>query len=758
MGNLRLALCQLDAVVGDLEGNTAQVLAALAEAEAAGAELALFPELMLTGYPPEDLLLEPSFVEGSRLAVGRVAAASAHCAAVVGFVDSGHDLYNAAAVCCGGKVHGIWHKEELPNYGVFDERRWFTPGSGATPLFSIGGVVVGVTICEDAWSPLGPVARQAAGGAELVVSLNASPYRRGVLAERERMLATRAADASCALAYVNLVGGQDELVFDGASMVFDLNGTRIACGPQFEEAIVLVDLEVQSTFRKRILEPRGRHVGPSLPVVVVTERSSRPEVPLRPNAPRLDPVAEVYEALVLSTADYVKKNGFSDVVVGLSGGVDSALVATIAADALGAEHVHGVLLPSRFSSVGSLDDAEKLAVNLGIDWSVVPIESVHAAYLELLTPHFAGRSPDLTEENLQARIRGTVLMALSNKFGWLLLTTGNKSEMAVGYATLYGDMAGGFAVIKDVPKMLVYELCDYRNGRAGSDLVPKAILVKAPSAELRPDQRDEDSLPPYELLDPIIEGYVEQDLGVAELVALGHEEATVRRVIDLVDKAEYKRRQAPPGARVTSRAFGKDRRMPITSAYRARARRLALQAVSEPLSLAESADLLGRYRFVELECFAQLGERAARCERPEVARYLSGAARAHAWRAGLLEALLPVSVGLPAAAELTVSPHPALGSALQELVAAEDDSLVEGLLTVLYPAMLAAYRAHLERCSPFSDPPVRRTLRAPRRRPWALCASTRADRSPAAVPAARSLLSEVGAALGAGGLTVRPRA
>ena len=569
MATFRLALCQLDAIVGDLEGNVAKVIAALSEAERSGADLAVFPELVLTGYPPEDLLLESSFVEGSRHALEEVAAASGRCAAAVGFVDGGRDLYNAAGLCAGGKVHGIWHKEELPNYGVFDERRWFTAGEGSTPLFSIAGVTVGVTICEDAWSPTGPVSRQAAGGADLVVSLNASPYRRGVLAEREAMLSTRAADASCALAYVNLVGGQDELVFDGASMVFDLTGARIAAGPQFEEAVVLVDLEIRHPFRKRILEPRGRTSSAALPVVEVTATTERPPGRLRPNTPRLTPAAEVYEALVLSTRDYVTKNHFSDVVVGLSGGIDSALVATIAADALGAEHVHGVGLPSRFNAASSLEDAEQLARNLGVGFDVVPIESVHQSFLELLEPHFDGRAPDLTEENVQARIRGTILMALSNKFGWLLLTTGNKSEMAVGYATLYGDMAGGFAVIKDVPKTLVYELSAWRNERAGTDLIPKPILVKAPSAELRPDQRDEDSLPPYELLDPIIEGYVEEDFGVRELVELGHDEETVRRVIGLIDAAEYKRRQAPPGARVTTRAFGKDRRMPITNAYRA---------------------------------------------------------------------------------------------------------------------------------------------------------------------------------------------
>ncbi len=593
MGRIRVALCQLDAVVGDLDGNVERVLDALGEAELAGAELAIFPELVLTGYPPEDLLLLPAFVAASGQALQRVAEATRRCAAVVGFVDGDVDLHNAAAVCAGGKLHGVWHKQLLPNYGVFDEQRWFAPGTGEFALYLVAGVRVGVTICEDAWAPAGPVLRQGLAGAELVVSINGSPYRAGVLAERERMLATRAADASCSLAYVNLVGGQDELVFDGASMCFDADGELVASAPQFEEAVVVCDLQVRPAYRKRLLAPRGLHpppdalgsAGPArsgpepaappsgaagqtdeVPVVdsFVGERAPAP--PRR--AARLAPDEEVYAALVLATRDYVEKNGFADVVVGLSGGVDSALVATIAADALGAGRVHTVAMPSRFSSPGSLADAASVAANLGVDHRLVPIEPVHAALLELLAPSFAGGEPGLAEENLQARVRGTLLMALSNKLGWLVLTTGNKSEMAVGYATLYGDMAGGFAVIKDVPKTLVYRLCQLRNARAGFDLVPFPVLDKPPSAELRPGQRDDDTLPPYDQLDPILEGYVERDLTVAELVARGHDEPTVRQVIDLVDRAEYKRRQAPPGPRVTSRGFGKDRRMPITNRFR----------------------------------------------------------------------------------------------------------------------------------------------------------------------------------------------
>jgi NAD+ synthase (glutamine-hydrolysing) len=608
VARLRLALCQVDAVVGDLAGNVRRVVRALEEAEGAEADLAVFPELVITGYPPEDLLLEPAFVAGSGRSLEDVARATRRTAAVVGYVEEDRDLFNAAAVCAGGRVHGTWRKELLPNYAVFDERRWFSPGSGQDrpTLFVVGGVRVGVAICEDVWSPTGPLARYAAAGAELVVVLNASPYRRGVRAERERMLATRAADSSLALAYVNLVGGQDELVFDGGSMIFGLDGGLLAAAPQFEEGILVCDLVLPPAYRKRLVDPRGRVNPAPGPVAVVTGEPAaerlrgqgegavvvdwRPTEAGRPPgvglfaaedtssrpvlsrsglvAARREPAEEVYAALVLGTRDYVAKNGFEGVLVGLSGGVDSSLVATVAVDAIGREGVHGVLMPSRFSSEGSVADARALGENLGIETRTIPIEPVHVAFLELLAPSFAGRPADLTEENLQARIRGTILMSLSNKFGWLVLTTGNKSEMAVGYATLYGDMAGGFAVVKDVPKTLVYELCRWRNARAGRALVPEAVLSKPPSAELRPGQRDDQSLPPYELLDPVLEAYVEQDLGVEEIVAAGFDEDLVRRVLALVDRAEYKRRQAPPGPRVTSRAFGKDRRMPITNAFR----------------------------------------------------------------------------------------------------------------------------------------------------------------------------------------------
>ena len=603
MGNMRIALCQLDVTVGDLEGNADKVIAQLARAEAAGACLAVFPEIVLTGYPPEDLLLEPGFVEGNLLALEKVAAATQHCAAVVGFVEEDGDLYNAAAVCAEGEVRAVVRKQLLPNYGVFDERRYFAPGANRDRLFLIGGVRVGVTVCEDAWSPLGPGGRLGEGGAELVVTINASPYRAGILAQRERMLATRAADASCALAYVNLVGGQDELVFDGASMVFDHDGDLVASAPQFREALVICDLAIHPMFRKRLLDPRGHEGMSALPLVTISEaagasaadqaaRGEQQFSPLTPIAPRLDRVAEVYEALVLGTSDYVRKNGFTEVLVALSGGIDSSLVATIAADALGPERVHGVLMPSRFSSAGSIGDASSLVTNLGIGATTVPIEAAHSVLLEMLAPVFSAGDPSggLAGENLQARIRGILLMAISNERGWLVLTTGNKSEMAVGYATLYGDMAGGYAVLKDVPKTLVYQLCEHRNSVAGHDLVPRAVISKPPSAELRPDQRDDDSLPPYPVLDPILEGYVERDLTVSGLVAAGFEAATVRRVIDLVDHAEYKRRQAPPGPRVTSRGFGKDRRMPITNQFRASAATPVPTGAARPASTGSDRD------------------------------------------------------------------------------------------------------------------------------------------------------------------------
>ncbi|MGH9223278.1 MAG: NAD+ synthase, partial [Acidimicrobiales bacterium] len=502
MARLRVAACQIDTVVGDLEGNVELVLRGLQVAEAAGADLAVFPELAICGYPPEDLLLKPGFIADNVAALEKLALRTGKCAAVVGYVDARRDLYNAAAVCAFGSVQGTYRKRLLPNYSVFDEQRYFAPARQAPGLFVIGGVRVGVTICEDVWAPGGPMSEQAAGGAELVVNLSASPYYAGRLAERERMLATRAADASCDLVYVNAVGGQDELVFDGASLAVDATGAVVARARQFEEQVMVVDLDVRPVFRKRLLDPRGRATAPPLEEILISAESRAGGPPHPPVcAEPLAPVREVYEALVLGTRDYVRKNGFTDVVIGLSGGVDSSLVAAVAVDALGAEHVHGVLMPSRYSSAGSLTDAQALVANLGIESRVIEIEPIHAAVLGQLAPSFEGRQEDLTEENVQARVRGLLLMALSNKFGWLVLATGNKSEMAAGFSTLYGDLAGGYAVIKDVPKTLVYELARDRNTRAGLDVIPENVLAKPPSAELRVGQRDVDALPPYEVLD-----------------------------------------------------------------------------------------------------------------------------------------------------------------------------------------------------------------------------------------------------------------
>jgi NAD+ synthase (glutamine-hydrolysing) len=589
VSHLRCAAAQLNTVVGDLSGNVELALGALRAAEAAGADLCILPELTVTGYPPEDLLLKPGFVADNVAAMESVAAATRDCVVVVGFVapvgaagdldgrwpGQGSDavglprptLANAAAVCAGGQVVGIQHKRLLPNYGVFDEERWFTPGFGPLTLYRIAGGLVGVSICEDVWSSEGPVPELGRAGADLVVNLNASPYSRHRRAERLAMLRSRVAESGCAIAYVNQVGGQDELVFDGASVVMGADGTLLAAGAQFAEDLVVVDVPLGARPAAR------RPLAGAHPVVEVTAatRSGPPRPPAEPPEP-LDDLAEVYGALVLGTHDYLAKNGFSDAVVGLSGGIDSSLVAVVAADAIGAGHVHALSMPSRYSSEGSRTDAAALAAALGISLEVVPIEAAHVALAGLLEPVLGGPPSGLTDENLQSRLRGLLLMAVSNATGAIVLTTGNKSEMATGYSTLYGDSAGGFAVIKDVPKTLVYELCRHRNARAVAEgqaaPIPASVLEKAPSAELRPDQRDDQSLPPYELLDPVLAAYVEQDRTAADLLAEGWDPSVVERVVRLVDGAEYKRRQMPPGVRITTKAFGKDRRMPITNHYR----------------------------------------------------------------------------------------------------------------------------------------------------------------------------------------------
>lgn len=570
MRSLRLALAQINTTVGDFSGNLARMSECIQQARAVGADIVAFPELAVTGYPPEDLLVQTHFVDENLRTLERLAELCRGITAVVGFVDKAADLFNAAAVLHDGHIAGVVHKQYLPTYGVFDEDRYFRPGL-RTVIFELGPVLFGVNICEDIWYPTGPTVAQTNAGAELIININASPYHRGKLAFRRTMLSTRAADHATFVVYVNLVGGQDELVFDGGSMVIGPRGELVAQAAQLEEELLIVDIDPVDAHRTRLRDPRRRKArwedGTGVGHVPLTpyEHRDRPAVAPRLAAP-LEPHAEVYEALKLGLRDYVRKNGFQTVVVGLSGGIDSSLTATIAADALGPANVVGVSMPSRYSSASSRDDAAALAANLGIRFLTLPIEPAFAVMLQSLAPAFGEAPPNVAEENLQSRIRGNFLMALSNKFGWLVVTTGNKSEMATGYATLYGDMAGGLALLKDVPKTLVYELARYRN-RLGA-VIPESVLTKEPSAELRPGQRDVDSLPPYEVLDPILELYVEEELSVDEIAARGFERRVVERVATMVDRAEYKRRQAPPGIKITPRAFGRDRRLPITNRYR----------------------------------------------------------------------------------------------------------------------------------------------------------------------------------------------
>ncbi|HVB61713.1 MAG TPA: NAD+ synthase [Ktedonobacteraceae bacterium] len=580
---LRVALAQLNVTVGDLQNNTRKILTALRQAHAAGAHIVCTPELALTGYPPEDLLLKPGFVADNLAQLQELIDASRslpELTAVIGFVDRDQDIYNAAAIINNGQLVGVYHKHYLPNYGVFDENRYFEAGHKA-PIFLINGVHVGVNICEDVWYPSGPLPMQALAGAEVILNINGSPYYAGKGMFREEMLATRAADNGVIVAYLNMIGGQDELIFDGGSMVFDEQGKQIARAKQFAEDLLIVDLDTSSVFRSRLHDPRRRQdrqpIAPNdVPLIKVdtvpyTAETTRAYTTLgapQRMEPKMTPLAEIYAALVLGTRDYIHKSGFTKTLIALSGGIDSSLTAVIAVDALGAENVLGVSMPSGYSSTGSKTDAQELAENLGIQFMTIPIEETFRTSLKMMRPALGEGDPGLAAENLQARIRGNILMTISNKLGPIVLTTGNKSEMATGYSTLYGDMAGGFAVLKDVLKTLLYQLCAYRNSLGDKPVIPQAVIEKPPSAELRPDQKDSDSLPPYEVLDPILKAYVEDDRTFAEMLAMGFDKTTVERVMRLVDISEYKRRQAPPGIKITPRAFGRDRRLPITNRYK----------------------------------------------------------------------------------------------------------------------------------------------------------------------------------------------
>ena len=572
MKSLRVALAQINPTVGDLRGNTDKIVAWIQKAKKEKADIVAFPELAVTGYPPEDLVLKPQFIEDNIAAVRKIAGRTRSITAIVGFVDSNAHLYNAAAVIADGRMRDVYHKIMLPNYGVFDEFRYFKPGR-RFPVYGINGVKVGINICEDIWHRDGPARTQASAGAEVIININASPYEMKKTLVRKKILEQRSRENRVIIAYLNAVGGQDELVFDGYSMVYDHKGRMIACAGQFAEELMILDLPIEEAKSYRKMRPAIAAVGKDLKgvssmTVMPRRKTERRPIPLPCSRPMGTPEEEAYRALVLGTSDYVHKNGFQGVVIGLSGGVDSSLVAAIAVDALSRECVQGVFMPSPYTSRESREDARALAENLGIAITELPIQGVMESYRALLAPHFEGRKSDTTEENLQARIRGNLLMAFSNKFGWLVLTTGNKSEMSVGYATLYGDMAGGFAVIKDVPKTLVYDLCRWRNSQQEKPVIPDRVIWKEPTAELKPGQKDTDSLPPYERLDPILKAYIEDELSFQDIRKLGCTVDETQRVISMVDRSEYKRRQSPPGIKITGRAFGRDWRFPLTNRYR----------------------------------------------------------------------------------------------------------------------------------------------------------------------------------------------
>jgi NAD+ synthase (glutamine-hydrolysing) len=588
---MRLALAQINTVVGDLDGNRSLILERLEEARGEGAELVVFPELAVTGYPPEDLLLRPGFIRAAERSLARIAAETKGLTALVGAPHFDGDLYNACVVCSGGAVAAVYRKRFLPNYGVFDEERYFASGHDLV-LLKLGEALVGVTVCEDMWQPGPPATDLALAGAQLLVNVSASPFHVGKDREREEMFAARARDTSSFVAFLNAVGGQDELIFDGHSVVLDDEGEVLARAPGFEDALLVLDLDPTAVIARRLRDVRRRALAreqddrPAVKPVelpsntVLQGQEAKPaaqrRAPVKPSntvllgevAPLLDDLEQMRLALELGLRDYVDKNGFRDVVVGLSGGIDSALTAALAVEALGAERVHGVSMPSRYSSDETRTDARRLAESLGIDFRELPIDAIVSNFEAALAPSFAGRDRDLTEENLQARARGVLLMALSNKFGWLVVATGNKSELSVGYATLYGDMAGGFALLKDVYKTDVFRLASRLNQRAGEELIPQSIVDRAPSAELRENQFDEDSLPPYAALDRVLEAYVELDRSREELSADGFDPDVVERALAMIDRAEYKRRQAPPGVKLHPKAFGRDRRTPITNRWR----------------------------------------------------------------------------------------------------------------------------------------------------------------------------------------------
>ena len=574
MKKIRVSLAQINPIVGDLAGNVKKIISCIGKARELKTELIAFPELAITGYPPEDLLLNPQFIKDNISALNKVRAASRGITAVAGFVDSHKAIYNAAAIITNRKLIDVYHKKILPNYGVFDEFRYFQAGR-RYPVYNFGGINIGVNICEDVWDKDGPTKVQALSGADIIINMNASPYHMGKAAFRENLISTRAAESKVIIVYLNMVGGQDELIFDGGSFIVNSQGNIIMRGKQFREELITADIEIRDTKRK-VSHSDKKELQKLMKKGEIIEKVNVSSGPANGRKPKLKilenvwmpAIEEVYNALLLGTRDYVHKNGFQSVLIGLSGGIDSALVAAIAVDALGKEKVRGLYMPSPYTSKESFEDVHALAGNLGIKVLTIPIDDIFKTYLKTLSKTFKGIEQGITEENLQARIRGNILMAFSNKFGWLVLATGNKSEMSVGYATLYGDMAGGFSVIKDVPKTMVYDLCKWKNDKEGRAVIPERVFWKEPSAELKPDQRDVDTLPPYPLLDPILKAYVEEDKSFDEIMTMGCDIACAQKVISMIDHSEYKRRQAPPGIKITPRAFGKDRRFPITNRYK----------------------------------------------------------------------------------------------------------------------------------------------------------------------------------------------